>query len=105
MDRFALEGGVAAAFRIIEGANEYIAETEPWALARDERNAARLRQVLFDLAEAVRVAAILLVPMMPSSSVEVLSRIGDPTALDRVRLDAATWRNEGERILRKGDPL
>jgi methionyl-tRNA synthetase len=105
MDGFALEGGVAAAFRIIDAANEYIAETEPWALARDERNAARLSQVLFDVAEAVRVAAILLIPMMPSSSAEVLSRIGDPTALDRVRLDSATWRNEGERILRKGAPL
>jgi methionyl-tRNA synthetase len=105
MEAFALEGGVAAAFRIIDAANEYIAETEPWALARDERNAERLSQVLFDVAEAVRVAAILLVPMIPTSSVEILRRVGDPTALDRVRLDAATWRNEGERVLHKGDAL
>ena len=65
MDRFALEAGAAAAFRIVDAANEYIAETEPWALARDEKNAARLSQVLFDVAEAVRVAAILLLPIMP----------------------------------------
>jgi methionyl-tRNA synthetase len=105
MEGFALEGGVAAAYRIIDAANEFIAETEPWALARDERNADRLSQVLFDVAEAVRVAAILLVPMMPKSAVEILRRIGDPTALDRVRLDAARWRNEGERVLQKGDAL
>jgi methionyl-tRNA synthetase len=105
MDRFALEGGVAAAFRIIDAANEYIAETEPWALARDEQHAARLSQVLFDVAEAVRVAAILLVPMMPKSSAEVLRRVGEPTPLDRVRLEAAKWRNEGERVLEKGEPL
>ncbi len=105
MDTFALEGGVAAAFRILDAANEFIAETEPWALARDERNAERLSQVLFDVAEAVRVAAILLVPMMPKSSVEILRRVGEPTPLDRIRLDAAKWRNEGERVLQRGDAL
>jgi methionyl-tRNA synthetase len=105
MDGLALEAGVAGAFRLIDAANEYIAETEPWALARDERHADRLSQVLFDVAEAVRVAAILLVPMMPTSSVEILRRIGDATALDQVRLDGARWRNEGERILQKGQSL
>ncbi len=63
MDGFALEAGAAAAFRLVDAANEYIAETEPWALARDERHADRLSQVLFDVAEAVRVAAILLLPI------------------------------------------
>src|SRR5207237_6154877 len=105
MDAFALEGGVAAAFRIIDAANEYIAETEPWALARDERNADRLSQVLFDVAEGVRVAALMLLPMMPKASAEILRRVGDPTAHDRLRLDAAKWRNEGERVLQKGDAL
>ena len=57
MDRFALEGGAAAAFRIVDAANEYIAETEPWALARRRaRTPRRLSQVLFDVAEALRVA-------------------------------------------------
>ena len=39
MDAFALEGGAAAAFRIVDAANEYIASTEPWALARDAARA------------------------------------------------------------------
>src|SRR5688500_16245916 len=55
MDAFALEAGAAAAFRIVDAANEYIASTEPWALARDAGQAARLSQVLFDVAEALRV--------------------------------------------------
>src|SRR5215831_5507484 len=46
MDALALEGGAAAAFRIVDAANEYIAETEPWAIARlaesDPDKAARL---------------------------------------------------------------
>jgi methionyl-tRNA synthetase len=65
MDVYALETGAASAFRIVDAANEYIAETEPWALARDPANASRLSQVLFDVAEAVRVAAVLLLPFIP----------------------------------------
>jgi methionyl-tRNA synthetase len=105
MDRFALEAGAAAAFRIVDAANEYIAETEPWALARDEKNATRLSQVLFDVAEALRVAAILLLPIIPKSAAEILRRVGDSTAADAVRLDDAAWRNDGERTIAKGENL
>jgi methionyl-tRNA synthetase len=105
MDRFALEGGAAAAFGIVDAANEYIAETEPWALARDEKNASRLSQVLFDVAEALRVAAILLLPIVPKSAAEILRRVGETTPADRLRLDSAAWRNEGERRIEKGDNL
>jgi methionyl-tRNA synthetase len=104
MDVYALETGAASAFRIIDAANEYIAETEPWALARDPKNDARLSQVLFDVAEAVRVAAILLLPFMPKSAAEILRRVGGG-ASGQTRLDDAVWRNDGERTLLKGDAL
>jgi len=100
MDAFALEGGAAAAFRVVDAANEYIASTEPWGIARDAGRADELTQVLFDVAEAVRVAAILLLPVMPGSSVEILRRVGE-TRKD-VRLSDAEWRNEGERVIAKG---
>ena len=102
MDVFALEGGAAAAFRIVDAANEYIAETEPWALARDPAQSARLSQVLFDVAEAVRVAAILLLPVIPSSAREILRRVGERTPAEQLRLDAAQWKNADERVIVKG---
>ena len=105
MEAFALEQGAAAAFRVIDAANEYIAETEPWKLAKDEAHAARLSQVLFDVAEAVRVAAILLLPIMPKSAAEILRRVGETAPADRIRLDDAAWRNDGQRTIQKGDAL
>ncbi len=105
MDAFALEGGVAAAFRIVDAANEFIASTEPWALARDPRHADRLSQVLFDVAEAVRIAAVLLLPVMPGSAAEILRRVGDARRPETIRLSDAEWRSEGERVLIKGDAL
>jgi len=105
MERYALEGGAAAAFRIVDAANEYIAETEPWALARDEKNAARLSQVLYDVAEAVRVAGVLLLPIIPKSAAEILRRAGETKDAKTIRLEDAAWRNEGERTIEKGDAL
>ena len=107
MKAFALEGGVAAAFRIVDAANEFIAETEPWALARDAAKSERLSQVLFDVAEAVRVSAILLLPVMPGSgsAPEILRRMGERAAPADLRLGDAAWRTAGEREILSGDAL
>jgi methionyl-tRNA synthetase len=105
MDRFALEAGVAAAFRLVDAANEYIASSEPWALARDPALAGRLSQVLFDVAEAVRIAAILLLPVMPGSAAEILRRMGEETPVAALRLADARWRAGGEKTIVKGSAL
>src|SRR5688572_17139172 len=106
MDVHALHEGAAAAFQIVDAANEFIAETAPWALAKDPANADRLTGVLFDVAEAVRVAAVLLLPVMPSSSAEILKRVGERTPVGDLRFDRdARWRPEGERELIKGPAL
>ncbi len=105
MDAFALEGAAAAVFGLIDAANEFIASSEPWALARDPANRDRLTQVLFDVAEAVRIAAVLLLPVMPGSAREILRRVGETRRAEDLRLDDARWRNEGERVLIKGEQL
>jgi methionyl-tRNA synthetase len=98
MDRYALHEGAAAAFRIVDSTNEFIAGREPWRLAKDPATADQLTQVLFDAAEAIRLAAVLLAPIMPASSAEILRRVGSSS--DGLRLDRdGRWRNEGERLL------
>ena len=105
MDAFAIERGVAAAFQIVDAANEFIASTEPWAIARDTARAGELSQVLFDVAEALRVAAILLLPVMPQSAAEILRRVGETRPAGDLRLADAAWKNEGTRQILKGDSL
>ncbi len=98
MDGFAIHEGAAAAFRLIDATNEYLAATAPWMLAKDPAAADRLGQVLFDAAEAVRLAAVWLSPVMPASSLEILRRVGAST--ESLRLDRdGTWRAGGERVL------
>ncbi len=106
MDRYAVNEGAAAIYRLVSAANEYIAETEPWALARRPDQGDRLSQVLADVAEAVRVAAVLLLPIIPGSAAEILRRVGDRTDVREARLDTAgAWRASESRTLSKADPL
>ena len=104
MDRFALHEGASAAYRLIDGANEFIAATEPWTLAKDPALADRLSQVLFDAAEAIRLAAVLLAPIMPASSKEILRRVGASSDGLNFARDGR-WRNDGERLITQDGPL
>jgi methionyl-tRNA synthetase len=105
MDRYALHDGAAAAFRLIDASNEFIAEAEPWTLARDPASAARLDRVLYDVAEALRIAGVLLLPIVPASAAEILRRAGDTQPPARQRLSDAGWRTDGERQVLRQDPM
>lgn len=80
MDRYALDEGCREAYRLIDATNEYIASSEPWTLAKNPESAAALDEVLWSSAEALRVAAVLLSPVMPTSCEEILRRLGAPAA-------------------------
>jgi methionyl-tRNA synthetase len=106
MDVYALHEGAAAAFQIVDAANEYIAQTAPWTLARNPVDSAKLDEVLFNVAEAIRVAAVLLMPVMPGSCVEILRRVGETKAAGELRLDTdGCWRSDGVRMMTKGAAL
>jgi methionyl-tRNA synthetase len=105
METYALHDAAFAAFGLIDAANEYIAETEPWTLAKQGRQE-RLTQVLSDVVEAVRIAAVLLLPVMPGSCAEILRRMGDDRNPGEFTLDRdAAWSGGRERAITKGEPL
>ena len=80
MDRLALDEACQHAFRLIDAANEHITLSEPWVLAR-QGHESQLDGVLWQTAEALRVAAVLLSPVMPASTARILERLGAaPTA-------------------------
>jgi methionyl-tRNA synthetase len=106
LDRYALHEGATAAFSLVDATNEFIAATEPWALARDPSAADRLDDVLYEAAEAVRIAALLLLPVMPRSAAEILRRMGERTPPAELRFDRhAAWRTGDERTILLADPL
>jgi methionyl-tRNA synthetase len=72
------------AFRLISRANKYIDENAPWVLARNEETQPRLLTVMKNLSECLRIAAILVSPIMPDSAKAILDQLG-------VAEEARTW--------------
>jgi methionyl-tRNA synthetase len=106
MDDYALHTAAAAAYRIVDATNEFIADTEPWALARDAASRPRLNDVLYCASEAVRIAGVLLLPIMPAGAAEILRRMGEQRAAAGLTLDeATTWATGQPRLIIKDDAL
>ncbi|MBE5817897.1 MAG: methionine--tRNA ligase [Clostridiales bacterium] len=61
---------------VISRANKYIDENAPWVLAKDEANNARLGTVLYNLAEVLRYAAVILKPFLTHVSDKVFAQLG-----------------------------
>jgi methionyl-tRNA synthetase len=106
MEVFALQDAAAASFRLIDATNEFITETTPWTLAKDPAAGDRLTGVLFEAGEALRIAVLLLYPIMPSSCTEILGRLGVTKPTSELRLPSdAVWGSAGRLATRKGGPL
>src|SRR5271168_388711 len=65
MESFALHLYIGAVFEVVSEANRYFANAEPWRLAKTDP--ARMELVLYVTIETLRIAAILLQPIMPGS--------------------------------------
>jgi methionyl-tRNA synthetase len=106
MDELRLQDAVGAAFDLIDSTNEFITSTEPWVLSRDAAKASQLDAVLYDAADALRIAAILLSPAMPRSAREILGRLGVDEPAEGWRLDhVAAPGAAGDLVTRAGDAL
>ncbi|MBQ2941133.1 MAG: methionine--tRNA ligase [Clostridia bacterium] len=65
-----------AIFSLARRSNKYIDETMPWALAKDAEKSDRLKTVLYNLSEAIRVIGVLLSPFMPETGKNILAVTG-----------------------------
>lgn len=63
-------------WKVVNRANKYIDETTPWILAKTEEDKPRLKGVLYNLAETIRIIAGLLMPFMPNTAEAIKNQIG-----------------------------
>ena len=64
MEKLALHEALAGIWTLVRRANKYTDENAPWVLVKDEDKKAELANVLYTLAESLRVIAILISPFM-----------------------------------------
>jgi methionyl-tRNA synthetase len=89
IDDVELTEGLDEIWRRIKRLNRYVQDEQPWQLAKDEAQAERLDQVLYSLAEGLRVVSVLLHPFMPTSAERLLRALGrEDLSLESARLGA-----------------
>ena len=75
--------------QILVPANQYIDKNAPWKLVKTDKDAAK--PVLFNLSEILRVAAILLKPVLVRSSETIYRSFNFTQPWDTVRLSGCVW--------------
>ncbi len=76
LDRLQFSTALTEIWRAVSRTNKYIDETMPWVLAKDEANNPRLAQVMYNLAESLRIIAVLIQPFMPETPEKIWSQLG-----------------------------
>lgn len=105
MDNMEINSAIKGVWALISRANKYIDETAPWILAKDETKAARLQTVMYNLAETLRIVAILIAAFIPCTSPKIYTQLGLNVPEEFLLADAV-WGGiaDGTKV-QKGEPL
>jgi len=77
LDAAELTQALEEIWRLVRRLNQYVEETKPWELSKDESSAGRLDAVLYGLAEGLRVTTLLLHAYMPETTARLLDALGE----------------------------
>jgi methionyl-tRNA synthetase len=92
MEQLEFHKALMAVWELINHVNRYVDQSAPWVLARDPQKQSRLHTVLSYSLESLKIVAVLLTPIMPGSSQELLDRLGLEIDPSELRLDQhTTW--------------
>ncbi len=95
MEAMKLSDTIKTVWAFIGRANKYIDETAPWALAKDPGKKQELANVMYNLAESLRIIAVLISPFMPQTAERIWNQLGLAAAgkawADVQLEDVETW--------------
>lgn len=80
MNALRLPESLQEIWKLVGACNKYIDATRPWILAKDAATLPRLGTVLYNLAECLRFAGVLLQPYMPQTALKIFAQLGIESA-------------------------
>ncbi len=75
MDAMELSAAIKNVWQFVSRSNKYIDETAPWKLAKDASQAQALSNVLYNLVESLRIIAVMISPLMPSTAQKIFEQL------------------------------
>jgi methionyl-tRNA synthetase len=107
MDRLDLSGAAVAAMVLVRAIDGYIEKTAPFRLAKDPKTLPDVGTILYNCAETLRIASLLLWPFAPTKTEELWRRLGCAHYAEALanhgRGYLAEWAKWGQ--LRPGTPI
>jgi methionyl-tRNA synthetase len=88
MESYQVDAALRAVVGLATSCNQLIETLAPWKIAKDPARSEDLDAILYHLAEALRIVALLLAPVLPKAASGILSQLQVP---DAPRLSAAVW--------------
>ncbi|GIQ68108.1 methionine--tRNA ligase [Xylanibacillus composti] len=106
MEKMEFSVALTALWRLVSHANKYIDLTQPWSLVKEEDKREQLASVMNHLAEALRIASILLQPFLTQAPARIWKQLGIADKNIVSFEDAKQFARipEGTRVA-KGEPL
>ena len=74
---------------VLRRLNKYVDETAPWVLGKDESRYPRLKTVMYNLIEGIRICAVMLYPLIPDSAEKIMTQICSPE--NKLQLKIENW--------------
>jgi methionyl-tRNA synthetase len=92
-DNLEFSKGLEALWALLAAADKYIVEQAPWALAakKEEPSIAKLDETLYTAAEVLRIACILLYPVIPGSTEKIWEQLGMREPLASIQSEGLRW--------------
>ena len=91
MDDMKIDDALNDIWGLIRRSNKYIDETVPWVLAKDADCVGRLRTVLYNLMESLRIISVLVSPVIPASAENMWMQLGLKNFKEVKLADVAVW--------------
>ncbi len=113
MDRVHPAQAVEAAIKLIGDIDSYIEQTQPFRLAKDPENLPKVGTILYNCAEALRIASLLLWPVIPDAMEKLWERLGQTAYTQALANNGCgqfsrwiAWgQSKPDTPIAKGDPL
>ena len=92
-EKFEFARGLETLWTLLSAADKYIVEQAPWKLSRaqDGESQKRLDDTLATAFETIRIATVLIAPVLPDSAAKIWAQLGMTTPLTAVNLAALDW--------------
>ena len=90
-ERFEFSRALEGVWSLLSWTDKFIVQQAPWKLVKDPDAGAELDRTLYSAAEVLRLATVLLHPVLPEATAKFWAQLGMAGSLEQVRIDQLAW--------------